>query len=245
MTSLAPSEDPTVYPVEERVGEDIVQRWIVEMLRPLVQRWFDARGELAFVGADQFIYFEQYDAHRRVSPDVYVLPGVAPDTAARSWKTWETGVVPSFALEVVSTNWEKDYFDVPQDHGALGTRELVVFDPSYDERRDGVRWQRYLRNEAGRLALVDRTDAVAIDSVVLGCSLRVVGMGSRQRLRLAEAKDSLVLFPTAEEAERQAKETERQAKEAERQAKETERQAKEAALARIAELEARLRKYEP
>jgi hypothetical protein len=217
--------------VEERVGEDIVQRWIVELLRPLIQRWFDTRGEKAFVGADQFIYFVQYDAHRRVSPDVYVLPGVAPETAARSWKTWETGVVPSFALEVVSTNWEKDYYDVPVEHDTLGTGELVLFDPAFDQRREGVRWQRYLRNDAGSLALVERGDAVAIESVALGCCLRVVGLRSEQRLRLAESKDSLVLFPTGEEAERQAKEAERQAK--------------EAALARIAELEARLSKYEP
>jgi hypothetical protein len=55
-------------------------------------------------------------------------------------------------------------------------------------------------------------------------------VGTRQRVRLVESKDSLVLFPTAEEAERQAKEVERQAK--------------EAALARVAELEARLAKYE-
>jgi hypothetical protein len=46
-----------------------------------------------------------------------------------------------------------------------------------------------------------------------------------------ESKESLVLFPTAEEAERQAKEVEREAKE-------VEREAKEVALARVAELEA-------
>jgi hypothetical protein len=72
MSSVAPAaDDRTVYPVEERVGEDILQRWIVELLRPLLQRWFDERGQLALVGADQFIYFKQFDAHERVSPDVY------------------------------------------------------------------------------------------------------------------------------------------------------------------------------
>ncbi len=237
MGSLAPqADDRTVYPVEERVGEDIVQRLIVELLRPLIQRWLDERGEQALVGADQFIYFEQYNPHRRVAPDVYVLPGVASDTTVRSWKVWETGIVPSFALEVVSTNWEKDYCQAPVDHDALGTAELVIFDPDYAERRDGVRWQRFTRNAAGRLVLVERSDARAVDSSVLGCVVRAVGVGPQLRLRLAEGKDT-VLFPTAEEAERQAKEAERRAKEAERRAKEE-------ALARVAELEARLAKLE-
>jgi hypothetical protein len=245
MSSLAPeAEDLTVYPVEERVGEDILQRWIVELLRPLLERWLRQTGEQAFVGADQFIYFEQHNPLRRVSPDVYVLPGVAPDTHVRSWKVWETGIRPSFALEVVSTNWEKDYCQAPLDHDDLGTRELVVFDPNFEERRDGVRWQRYGRNASGHLSLVERTDNRAVQSTVLGCALRAVGIGQELRLRLAESRDSLVLFPTAEEAERQAKEAERQAKEAERQAKEAERQANEQLKARVSELEARLAKYE-
>ncbi len=237
MGSLAPkAEDLTVYPVEERVGEDFLQRLIVELLRPLIQRWLEERGEQGFVGADQFIYFEQYNSHRRVAPDVYVLPGVPPDTPVRSWKVWETGVVPSLALEVVSSNWEKDYCQAPVDHDDLGTAELLIFDPEYAERRDGARWQRFARNEAGRLVLVERTDGRAIGSSVLGCVVRAVGVGQQLRLRLAEGKDS-VLFPTAEEAERQAKEAERRAREAERRAKEE-------ALARLAALEARLAKYE-
>jgi Uma2 family endonuclease len=249
MISAAPAkEDPTLYPVEERVGEDIVQRWIVELLRPLVQRWLGARGEHAFVGADQFIYFEQYNAHRRVSPDVYVLPGVSPCTHVRSWKVWEQGIVPSFALEVVSTNWEKDYCDAPLEYQRLGVRELIVFDPSFDSRPSGVRFQRYRRMSPETLELVEKTNGLVVESEVLGCHLRVVGEGSAQRLRIVESRSSLELFPTAEEAERNAKEVERAAKEAERRAKEAERgakeaerRAKEAALARIAELEAELK----
>jgi hypothetical protein len=224
MSSLAPrAEDLTVYPVEERVGEDILQRWIVELLRPLVERWFKEKGEQAFVGADQFIYFEQHNPLRRVSPDVYVLPGVASGTHVRSWKVWETGIRPSFALEVVSTNWEKDYCQVPLDHDELGTRELLVFDPSFEQRREGVRWQRFGRDAHGRLVLVERTDGRAVDSVVLGCGLRAVGVGQELRLRLAASRDALALFPTAEEAERRANEE---------------------LKARVAELEARLAQYE-
>ena len=234
MTLSKASEDRTIYPEEERVGEDIVQRWIVELLRPLVERWLAQRGEPCFVGADQFIYFEQFNPRRYVAPDVYVLPGVAADTPVRSWKVWETGVVPSFALEVVSSDWQKDYREAPGEHELLGTRELVIFDPRFEERREGRRFQRYVRS-GDRLELAEHGNLPLLYSEVLGVWLRAVGEGSRLRLRLAESRDSAILFPTAEEAERRAKEAERQAKEAERQAK-------EAALERIAELEAELRR---
>jgi hypothetical protein len=44
--------DPTIYPEEERVGEDMLQRWIIELLRPLLQEWLTSRGVQAFVGAE-------------------------------------------------------------------------------------------------------------------------------------------------------------------------------------------------
>ena len=58
--------------------------WSMELLRPLVQRWLDSRGEVAFVGADQFFYWKQYDPFHRIAPDVYVLPGIQPVVAPPS-----------------------------------------------------------------------------------------------------------------------------------------------------------------
>ena len=54
--TIYPTTDPTFYPIEEKVGEDILQRWIVELLRPLVDRWFRTRAVRAFVGADSLGY---------------------------------------------------------------------------------------------------------------------------------------------------------------------------------------------
>jgi hypothetical protein len=220
-------EDRTVYPVEEKVGEELLHRWIVELLRPLIERWLAEQGQRCLVGADQFIYFAQFNAHRRVSPDVYVLPGVPPDTRVPSWKVWETGVVPSFALEVASLDWQKDYYSTPEAHAEMGTGELIVFDPHFAERREGRRWQRFARAQHGRFELLEHTDADRIRSDALGCFVRAVGVEQSLRLRLGLPPCGDELFPTGEEAERQAKEAERQAK--------------EAALARVAELEARLK----
>jgi Uma2 family endonuclease len=227
--------DPTVYPVEARVGEDLMQRRIAELLRPLLERWFQVRKVIALVGADQFIYWRQHDAHKRVAPDLYVLPGVAQDTAVRSWKVWESGVVPSFAVEVASSDWEKDYIDAPALYGELGASELVVFDPSWLEHDDGVRFQVFRRVKGRRLTLVEATNEDRVRSPTLGLWLRTVGADASTRLRLALDPRGDELFPTAEEQERAAKEQERAAKE-------QERTAKEQALARVEQLEAELAK---
>src|SRR5690349_6310210 len=87
--------DPTFYPVEEKAGEDSLQTLIVELARPLIERWFASLGTPTFVGADQFIYYRQHDPTKVVAPDVYVLPGVPPGRRVRSWKVWKTGIVPS------------------------------------------------------------------------------------------------------------------------------------------------------
>jgi Uma2 family endonuclease len=243
--------DPTVYPVEEKMGEDMLQRWIAELLRPLLVRWLDHRGTPTFVGADQFIYYQPHTPTLRVSPDLYVLPGVRPETRVTSWKTWERGIVPSFALEVVSTDWEKDYIEGPERYGEMGIPELIVFDPASSRHVDGVRWQVFRRVAGRRWARVETSDGDRVWSKALGCFLRAVGEGDSLRVRVGTGPRGDELFSTAEEAERAAKEAERAAKEgeraakeAERAAKEVERAAKEAALERVLELERQLRKLQ-
>jgi hypothetical protein len=233
-----PGFDPTTYPVEEKAGEDLLQRLIVELLRPLVERWLAERGVTALVGADQFIYSRQHEPTRRYAPAVYVLPGVAPGTSVGAWKIWLTGVAPSFALEVCSSDWKKDYEEVPERCAEIGVEELIVFDPWWAERPggEGARWQVFRLGKRG-LRRAIRVDDDRVRSKVLACWLRAVGVGQSTRIRIGTGRHG-TLFPTPEEAERQAKEAERHAKEAERQANE----AKEAALARVAELEALLRR---
>ncbi|HET9958217.1 MAG TPA: Uma2 family endonuclease [Polyangiaceae bacterium] len=218
MRTPAPSlEDSTVYPVEEPVGEDILQCWMLEELRPLIERWLAERGTPWLVGSDQFIYFEKGQVSKRIAPDIYVLPGVPPNTRIPSWKVWESGIRPSFALEICSQDWQKDYVTAPQLHNEVGTEELIVVDPDHSKRREGHRFQRFERTSQG-LELRERTQADRVRSRVLGCFIRLVGTEQepRQHVRLGLDPDGEVLFPTQEEAERQRT---------------------EAALARVAELE--------
>jgi Uma2 family endonuclease len=219
--------DQTVYPADEPLGEDILQRYICELLRPLVERWLDDPS--VFVGADQFIYYQQFDPGKRYAPDVYVMPGVPRGTWIGAWKTWEDYAPPSFAFEVVSQDWKKDYVEVPRRCEIIGVAELVILDPEHRRRRarPGAKWQVFRRTEAG-FELVTRTDDARVWSEALGCWLVAVGDGQELRVRLATGPDGLTIVPTAEEAERAAKEAAVAAR--------------DHALARIAELEAENRR---
>ena len=230
--SLPP--DPTFYPTEETVGQDTLHMLILELLRPLVERWYAQLGKPTFVGADQFVYYKQFHPSKVVAPDLYVLPGVAPGRRFKSWKTWKTGVVPSLAVEVItSDDVEKDYREAPERYAELGTGELVVFDPDFEQSDERRRWQRFRRLEKRGFVRVESTNADRIRVRTLGCFLRVVGEGDAARVRLGTGPTGDDLVPTEAEAERAAKEEERAAKE-------EERAAKEEALRQVARLEALL-----
>ncbi len=179
------------------MGEDALQRFIAELLRPLVAKWLATSGRRTFVGADQFLYFVEGDPKQRVAPDVYVMPGVDPGLAPPCWKLWELDAPPSFALEIVSQNHRKDYEKLPPVYGRIGVRELVIFDPRATARsRVRVRWQVWRREGARGWKLVERSMADRIESRELGCWLRAVGDGSALRLRLAIGRGGDSLLPT-------------------------------------------------
>jgi len=208
--------DITVYPTEEKVGEDLLQRHIVELLRPLIERYLAAHGVKALTGADQFIYFRRGDIRGRVAPDVFVLPGVRPDRAIRSWKTWQEGIVPSLAIEVVSLDIDKDYIDAPALYRELGVRELIIFDPDFEQDVERYRFQVYRQVGKRGMVRVSVTNEDRVPSRVLGCFVRAIGHGESTRLRLATGASGDELFLTEAESERAEKERERAEKERER-----------------------------
>jgi Uma2 family endonuclease len=233
------AHDPTFYPTEEKVGQDTLQMLILELLRPLTERWYQLRGKPTFVGEDQFIYYKRFHPEKVVAPDLYVLPGVKPGRRIKSWKAWKTGIVPSFALEVVSADdTEKDYVEVIDRYAELGVDELIVFDPDHERSDDRVRWQRYRKLKTRGFVQVESSNGDRLRSRVLGCFVRMVGSGDDARLRLATGPAGDDLVPTEAEAERAAKEQALAAKEQALAARDAERAAKEQALLRVAELEA-------
>ena len=207
-----------LYPETDDMGEHELQRLIAELLRPLLARFLAARGIVAHAGADQFVYWAEGEPTKRIAPDLYILPGVRQEVVISSWKTWQTGIVPSFVLEIASDNFAKDYEDNPALYDELGVDELVVFDPHArpGSRSRRVRWQVFRRLRGRGLMRTQVTQSDRVRSKRLGAWLRAIGTGTDIRVRLAVGPDGDELFPTEAEVERAAKEQERAAKEQER-----------------------------
>jgi hypothetical protein len=219
-----------LYPETDDMGEHELQRLIAELLRPMLARFLAERGTVAHAGADQFIYWARGAPTKRIAPDVYILPGVSQDIVISSWKTWETGIVPSFVLEVATDNFTKDYEDNPALYGELGVEEYVIFDPQArpGSRSRRVRWQVYRQVRRRGLVRVEVSQSDRVRSKQLRAWLRAIGGGDAVRVRLGLGPRGDELYPTEAEAERAAREAERATAEAERAAKEAERAAKEA-----------------
>jgi Uma2 family endonuclease len=197
-------DDPTIYPSTDDMGDPTLQISISLLLVALIERWLASRGTPAFVGMNSFFYWKQFDPTESVAPDVYVLPGVPLSARPPSWKVFETGKVPSFALEVVSSDVEKDYLVSPKRYDRLGAAELVVFDPHHLAGRDRLRWQVFRRIKGRGLVRVEATNADRVRSRALGCFLRAMGEGDEVRLRLATGPAGETLVPTDEELRAQA-----------------------------------------
>ena len=244
MDTAKPLSPSVVYPETDHMGEPEVQFHIAVRLVPLLVSWLAQRGVRARVGGNQFWYRVEGDARACRAPDVYLVEGVAPDARDRGvWKTWE-GHSPAFALEVVSDDRKKDYTDAPADYDAMGTRELVLFDPSATPRsRKRLRWQVYRRVRGHGFVRVFAGNGDRIESTVLGCWIRLVDEAGNDRLRLATGPHGDTLVPTdAERAdeEHRAKEAALAAKQAALAAKDEALAAKDEALARAEAAEAEL-----
>ena len=84
------------FPWEESVPESVIHLILRTYLYQLLRYVLSGR---AFVGADQFLYFDGSDPKRNLAPDVYVVWGDRDGTEIKSWKTWERGT-PALCIEI-------------------------------------------------------------------------------------------------------------------------------------------------
>jgi hypothetical protein len=174
----------------------------------------------------------------RVSPDVYLIDDPPEPPMPSGWQTWQEGHhPPRWAVEIVSSDWKKDYLEGPAKYAQLGCRELVLFDP--DVALGIARGlppraplTLYRRGEDGLFVQVS-TGSGPFFSAELDAWLHVRTEGRVARLRIALDAEGRQIVPT--EGERAAAEAKRAAEEARGRAD---------AERRVHELEERLRKLE-
>ena len=149
-----PPEVDIDYPEGPQVPEgDLQLRRRVELLVAL-RHWYARRSDVqgAWVCCDINVYYKQGDPKVVVSPDVAVAFGV--DVAAvenkTTYKVWEAGAAPCFALEIASPKTLRtDLYVKPAKYAELGLDEYWRLDPTggelldpplQGERRRSGRW---------------------------------------------------------------------------------------------------------
>ena len=215
-----------------------------------LRTWF-ARYDRVQVGANMFLYYQEGDNTKRVTPDLFVARGLEA-MPERSYKLWEAGRPPTFVLEVASPSTEdRDRGAKQALYASIGVEEYWRFHPTGSlkgAKREGARLEGGALRGLGYKPLRTRPDG-SIRSEVLGLDVRVDERpGSSHLLRFRDPKtgQDLLTFEESErgreaaERGREAAERGRQAAERERLKAERARQETEAENARLREQLARL-----
>ena len=243
-----PPEVDVYYPEGPPMPEGSLQTKRRMELAWALQHWYDRRGDDAgaWVCCDINVYYRKGDPRAVVAPDVAVAFGVdaATQEPEHTFRVWDAGAAPCFALEIASpTTIDVDLYVKPDKYAELGVAEYWRLDPTGGDLLDPPLQAE--RRVSGRWAAIE----VAAEA---GGGLRgrsgVLGLDlcwQPPKLRLWDITEGVWLpDPDDEATARQAAESRASAAEAELAEEATARQAAEgrasAAEAELAELRARL-----
>lgn len=202
---------------------------LIAILKHFFRNYLDV-----WASGNTFMYYEEGNPRLSVSPDCYVAFGVDTDLllSNNNYRIWDMGKPPDFVLEIGSpSTWRQDLGPKRDLYARLGIGEYWKFDPSGGDHYGAPLVGEYLLDGEYREFEISReTDGeVWGHSPTLNLELHWVG----GRLRLYDPVRSRWL-QTMEEMSMEAESAEA--------AVEMERARAESAEARIAEMEAELRR---
>lgn len=128
---VRPSLEAWLLP-EETVPEAPVHDEVLDRLKLLLRVWAARSAANVRVARNLAIRFYEQDQRLGIDPDICVLAPPPDDLdELGSVCLWKAGhVAPTLCFEVVSVNHPyKDYAAIQDRYAALGTHELIVFDP--------------------------------------------------------------------------------------------------------------------
>ena len=188
----------------------------------------------ALVAADLFVYPQRGNTDWKRAPDVLVALG-AGTHPRMSYRVWREGKPPDWVLEVASPGTKhKDWGEKRDDYAAMGVPEYWLFDPMGGQFPGGMPRLQGLELVRGAY----RPIASRLERGVAVIRSEVLGLDVRREGRLLRFRDSA----TGEDIRHHDEEVAR----ADREAARADREARErkAAQARVAELEAALRRLQ-
>jgi Uma2 family endonuclease len=193
--------------------------WHRELMNALIQTlkvWYAAQSRV-YVSANLLLFYEEGNRRRHVSPDVFVVKGIANHDRP-NYLLWEEGKGPDVAIELTSSSTRredtKDKYRLYQD--TLRVKEYFLFDPLGDYLTPPLQGHRLRRGQYHPLRAV----AGRLPSQVLGLHLERDG----RNLRLFDPDvgrwlpTALEMAAAAEAARQQAEAARQQAEAAQQQA---------------------------
>lgn len=130
--AVRPQLEAWVLP-EGTVPESTTHDGAAKRLTSVLEEWARERQSNAFIARNLAVRFYQDAPRVGIDPDVCVLDPPPPEVVddLGSLKLWKEGHrAPTVCFEIVSANHpHKDYRDIHERYAAMGSPELVVFDP--------------------------------------------------------------------------------------------------------------------
>ncbi len=186
---------------EDDMGESPERHEIIATAKGSIEELARERAwPRTLIGADAFFAWMKEEPNVRVSPDIHLLDD-PPAPLPKMWQTWLPGHrPPRLAVEIVSTDWRKDYDDAPPKYALLGAAEFVIFDPdAAPDQVERTPLQVYRRQADGGFVRVYRGGGPA-HSAELGAWFVARREGLVVRLRISRDAEGLDGVPTTAEA---------------------------------------------
>ena len=133
-------QQPVVYPYyEATVTESTPHLKSIIYLYTVLSHRYSHRSDV-FIGANNYVYWEEGNADEKQAPDVYACFG-ASNKDRRSYKTWEEGgVVPQVVFEITSRSSKtSDLATKKGIYEMLGVEEYYAYDPLKEYIAQGLR----------------------------------------------------------------------------------------------------------
>ena len=200
----------------------------------------------ALVAYDLLFLFEKGNPRAAVAPDLMVALGAGRHDR-NSYKLWEEGRPPDFALEALSRRtWRKDVQIKPGLYCDLGVREFWQLDPLRKLPEPMIGYRLHggvykpipVERSGGR-----RSEVLGAELFFDGTELRIRSLQTGEDVpRLPQAMERIEHAERQRQEERAARQAAERMCEAERVARQTAERQRDQAEQRLAELEARLRR---
>ena len=230
------------------VEDGMLQNFVIADIGPVLRLRFKPRADSVLVSGRAYILYDINDPNARIAPDYFIVFDVDVQSIIRhnSYRVWQWGKPPDFALEIASESTALNDLTAKRDiYARIGATEYWRFDPSggelYGEPLAGERlvdgkYEPYPIHTDADGDIWAHSEALDLDFYMRGNRFWVRDSATGEWLNFLEAELA------AHEVTKLAHDMERQAHEATRLAHEQERQAHESTrLAHEAEVEARRR----